>query len=215
VGYGTITASLTGDCGSVTISKEVWVGVPGRPTTNPGQPIMMAENEDLRMALASTPGVKTSESSPYWWSDGVLYPTYSQTENPCFFSASSTGYGDIYVTTENACGTGLPRVNGVIVDEEGGGIDPPYSVELYPNPASDEMQVSISENESDEFRESVTLNASSPVSYQIYDKNGFMVKTGSGYGKTFVIPLHQLSPGLHLLKLTYKEQAVELKFFKE
>lgn len=104
-----------------TIRKNLWLGKPGVPITNPyGYPtVQLSLNDILLIRVSSAPGASSNYN--YNWTITGSIDEMSTTLNSCTVVAESTGTGNFYVTSGNGCGRSPSGGGSVFVSSGGGG----------------------------------------------------------------------------------------------
>lgn len=163
-GQGTITATVTGACGSFNVSKTVWVGIPGTPTITGPNPLCYNQ-QGIYQILGDYKGAES-----FLWS----YARFTCVNN-CSSNIAAIGLkatlenGQVYVRGQNECGTssgyGFLYVSGC------GGYS---SYSVYPNPTADVLYIKTnSENTSEEsFKENNNIEL---VNVSLFDFSGNLV----------------------------------------
>jgi hypothetical protein len=208
-GNATVTATLHLDWGTVDITKELWIGTPGQPTTDPsGYPtIDMQLWGLLNVSLTNSPG---ATGMPVWWCSGSLEKD-SENANSCTFEAVEEGTGNFYVKTQNACGYS-PSAGGTVNVSTGGGggtPDDPLEPLCYPNPVDEQVTVTLAEPEDagGNFSNSRTQTKRDEVyEYQLYDLYYQLVREINTSQRKVQIKTNNLEEGFYFLKVVRGEK---------
>lgn len=123
-GSAVLTFTMTGQgCGQpINITRQIWVGRPGLPSTLPsGNPALeIGLGSSINIVLNNAPG--TSNSVATWGSAGSV--THSGA-NPNFqmnYQTVNAGSGTFTATTSNVCGTSPTYTGYINVTNGGGGV---------------------------------------------------------------------------------------------
>lgn len=186
-------------CLPIFLSKTLWIGKPGNPTTNPtGYPtIAMSLGELKGVSVTDAPGTSTSFTT--WWATGSLDLLGSSTNGSYrTFEANSYGYGNFFVKTANACGFSPNAGGAVNVSQSGGGgggFGGPLKVAVSPNPAHDEIKLELP-SEAPDMRRNVVL----------MDVHGRIVLEMKTAERSFTLPLDQVAAGVYILRMYAGEE---------
>jgi hypothetical protein len=149
-GSGWIQTQIYSSYSGTTVASEkqiLWLGKPGQPTIVPsGYPtVEMQVGERKIFRSTSTPGYPTSYR---WFVNGHFCGveiTSGSTSKYCTMLANTPSWNNYYFQTTNACGTSANAGGTIkVIDGDGGAL---FSVlKIYPNPAKDEITISISDS---------------------------------------------------------------------
>jgi hypothetical protein len=193
----------------VDVSKNIWVGKPGQPTTDPsGYPtIDMQLWGLLNVSLTSSPG---ATGTPVWWCSGSLEKD-SENGNSCTFEAVEEGTGNFYVKTQNACGYS-PSAGGTVNVSTGGGggtPDDPLEPLCYPNPADEQVTVTLAEPEDaggNSSNSRTQTKRDEVYEYQLYDLYYQLVREINTSQRKVQIKTNNLEEGFYFLKIVRGEK---------
>jgi len=190
-GSGWVKAIVSSSCGNDTIEKDVWVGNPGQPITDPpGYPTyQMSLGQIKTIRVVSAPG----NPYQYVWNITGSITKLSGGGTQCTVEATTTGWGNFYVNSINECGTSVTGGGSVNVSSGGGG-----GVLLSPNPADNILTVEINNNNTTDNLNKVNSKSSQ---LRVYDKmmNLKMKKTFRG-SKT-QINVRNFKQGVYILQI--------------
>jgi Zn-dependent metalloprotease len=180
-GSGWIGANLVSDYSSITLEQK---------------DVLRSAPHDLEVYCEGGDGGPVGYSyplwvNPYYYGDNITWGSYPAAEitdlgwgyaNIYF---DSPGYYTIWAYTDNSCGTGNP------------GYTYFYAFEylLSPNPASDQLTITVSDNNSSD----VTSNKIYEIS--ILDMFGTMKSQNTYSGESFIISVHNLKDGNYFVKI--------------
>jgi subtilisin family serine protease len=188
-GYCTITATFSGDCGSVDVAKYLWLGKPQNYFQLSFSPNPVEE-------FANTTGTASSEGADsYIWdvTNGTLLS--GQGTNTVHISAPSCDqYIWISVTASNSCGDGY-----AIGSLEVTCRNKTRSLQIYPVPADDQMRVTIEEPTGD--KTNIQTSQQSEHKYYLYNDRYMLVKQGNVRSNVFQIATNNLPEGFYFLKV--------------
>lgn len=162
-GQGTITATVTGACGSFNVSKTVWVGMPGTPVITGPNPLCLNQ-VGIYQILGDHKG-----ADQFLWS----YARFTCVNN-CNSNISAIGLkatlenGQVYVRGQNECGT-----SGIgFLYVAGCGNYSSYSV--YPNPTADVLYINANRDKTVE-ESLIDSNSVEPVKAILCNFSGISV----------------------------------------
>jgi hypothetical protein len=193
-------------CNSVTIRKNVWVGKPAQPTINPsGYPtIELNISQYITIRVISTPGYPTSFN---WWVTGNpcgvdIFP--ASNGKSCTFEAIEPSWNNFYFNTTNVCGTST-NAGGVIKVIVGGGGGMQSVLNLYPNPASSYITVSISDS-------IYSLQFTNEYELEVIDNYSNILIKEKGTEKEKQVNVSRLKVGVYTIRLKYNNKIYLEKF---
>ncbi len=178
------------------ITKKIWLGVPGVPTTNPtGYPtVQLSLGSILTIRVTNAPG---AVGSNYTWDITGSIQKMSGSSNVCVAEATSYGSGNYRVKTSNKCGIGHTGGGSVYVKKNGGG--GPVMVSVFPNPVKDVLNVELQQLEVDRtYTEEVK-------EVYLYDKQNKLIRHEKIEGNSKQINLNGLNPDLYFVKIKIGE----------
>lgn len=206
-GSATLTYSIANGCGSlpITVNKAIWVGKPQmqlnsiigscyEPTRIYSASII--PNASYNWTLSNTQISGYGDGGRYEMTggeDGESYPftlSLTTTEGTC--TTSNSLIGTFYKPTLCDCGYDEPSC--------GGSSGPPSPLNVFPNPASEELNISLSFNDS---------NGNSPSSETIFNvtlinNSQTVVYSVNTADRNFIIPTNSLPEGRYYLQVTYQ-----------
>jgi hypothetical protein len=201
-GNGSVTFNIAGTCGNITVRRDVWVSIAGKPNLTfygtVTSTVTCAYNTFQVGASA------TGNPDPYGWSWNVTGGTLISGQGSSLVTIQAPGPGQgiyIEVGALNPCGYSYYRHTLQAVSQYGGQycFEDPMVVSLSPNPAA--AYVDIEPN--------ATL-ANSPLKQEyyevkLYDKYGQQVTSVSTRQKGEKIRLNVKSyrDGLYFVRVTY------------
>ena len=192
----TFTISAAAGCNTTTlVSIQIWVGVPGQPTTNPsGYPtIQMGLGQFKTISLTSAPGATLFLGT--WSSTGSITMSNSDPSSYKVFEATSLGTGNFYVNTSNICGTSINAGGTVRVT---GSCTTCLTASVSPNPARSYVVLSLSDITNEEI-EAINSQSSTKGSVTIFDKLGKPVFNESLKSVNQKLNVSHLNPDLYIL----------------
>lgn len=204
-GSSWVRATLYSDCDNITLrQKDIWSGT-FESTVVTGTAAVCPNS--LYVYTAQVPGGHSPSYSYSWTYPGNWY-YYSQWDNYIHLQTpSSPGYGTVRVAITNSCGTS--GYSGITVY-------PRYGCgkffTLYPNPASDELTITIDSDLTDQSSR-IPQNNDTKYNVRIYNNNGILVSNTIRSGISFSISLWNLRDGTYILELSdgknsYREQFI-------
>ena len=178
-----------------TVSIQIWVGIPGQPTTNPsGYPtIQMGLGQFKTISLINAPGASSFLGT--WSSIGSITMSNSDPSSYKIFEATSLGTGNFYVNTSNICGTSINAGGTVRVS---GSCTTCLTASLSPNPARGFVVLSLSDITNEEI-EAINNQSSTKGSVTIFDKLGKPVFNESLKSVNQKLNVSHLNPDLYIL----------------
>lgn len=218
-GQVTITATISGSCNPITISKQLWVGKPKiNSVTGPDE---IVYGQSGFFTNSSSGGTSYSWLTPASWI--VQSPNNSNTW--ITVEGTLSGTHNVYPTTSNTCGSTTGAIPVTVIPSSGGGCLGTLS--LSPNPAKSEIRISaapppcltVSASETESVS---TVSLGTGESFDV--QNGSVVITdnmGSIYfqetvsGPEFTINLNDLKPGMYIIKYISNVYTTEARLIKE
>lgn len=201
-GQVTITATIAQACGNVTITQNVWVGVPSNPNTIPSGSniITMSPAQVLNVTASAT--TATSFSWSYTkisgsFANGLsLYP-YGPMNQSCSIEANRIGDYTVFVSASNACGSTQPQGRILIRVRSGSG-GAMRTMAVFPNPSSEFITVKLKETESEDIASVILTNNSLEKVYSIQTKE-----------TEVTIPTQALPDGTYYLNIQVGKETVQ------
>jgi len=202
-GSGYITATVTGSCGSLPVPQyNVWVGgysSSDYPVSGPGS---ACHNQNVYYNTVTLPN-----ATNYTWSWPTDW-TYQSGQGTPYLSLNTgpTSYGGaVTVRVANNCDAGgSPAVQYTSVSSCGG-----YAaLSVYPNPTSDEINVSLDEYDSS-GKKTDEVPPDSNFQVALYDKNQRKLALIQANDRLVKIPVKDLPDDTYYLRLWYKEAVLQ------
>lgn len=199
-GRATLTVNMTGDCGTSTLSIQLYAGVPDRP-------VVLDENgEEVTNFAACTneyisisPIVDSHWDILEWeWEKVVGNFNLLPFGNYAQIIGFQSGFGFISVRVRNACGWSNPTLIVVNIMDCGMGMQQ-NSIMLYPNPASNSVTLFV---DSKKISQQKTGTPASINEVKIYDAFG-AVKLYRKFDKqqTATLNISELPKGLYVVEV--------------
>jgi len=199
VGYGTITATISSNCSNIIISKNAWMGKPLGPSSIERLPDYVCIGPEYYYEVGvlhlypetvtswdwdlQPPGIiigsQTGSLLRFYYPNGTNPNSYSMgvsAINSCGQSGYRTAYFDV-----NDCG-----LRGAL------------SFELFPNPASENVQINISFDQDPILKSQNTL---STYTVSIMNMFGATMYMSNQSGTQFTIPLNGLKDGNYIIDI--------------
>ncbi len=103
-GVATLTYTLTTACNPITVIRQIWVGEPATPTTNPSGTITinMGVDETKTVYLSTADGATSFSAN--WTASGAVTRIGVGSSSLGKFRGDYEGLGNYMVTTNNVCG---------------------------------------------------------------------------------------------------------------
>ena len=200
-GPGWIQAYFDGIPGPII---NVWTGIFQSVVVN-GQSGVCPGSLYVYTAQGS-PSYSYSWTYPSNWMNNNQYQNTVQLQTPMY----NMTYGTVQVSVTNECGTS--GYSGITVYP---GYGCPHYFTVYPNPASDNVTITLVENSSqvtnfDTDTTSIvnmntnTLGADAPTNFtvRIYNSQSAVVSTVTRSGKSFSVPLTNLINGTYIIEVS-------------
>ncbi|MCU4177203.1 fibronectin type III domain-containing protein [Carboxylicivirga sp. N1Y90] len=214
LGNSTINATIT-DSYSTSADlkpKRVWVGKPEIFTYDENG------NESLSGQVLRVPAgtVVTFEAYSYDINTSISWDVtpasayYVDNGNTCTIMASASGFIGAMAIATNQCGEDY--LLNTLTGTSGGGF--PLSMEIYPNPAYETINISVVEPVSENSFSSMAANTNEPAQVEPYEvqiwseRNG-LVKKQKIKSKKAQIDVSRLKPGIYYVHLIYKNKVVK------
>ncbi len=184
-GNGWIKVSING----ISITKNIWVGTPSMPVTNPsGYPtIQMTYGQIMPIRITSCSG----NPSQYLWNITGSINKISESGTTCTVSADNYGQGNFYVKAKNQCGYGSNEGGGINVTNDGGG-----GLLINPNPGNDLINVKIQDNKNQSSKNIIFVKLLNNYQQTVYS-NTF-------HNTQFEINTSSLPEGIYILYVKYQ-----------
>jgi len=202
-GNVTLTATISSsDCGSVTVSKVLYVGTPyaNLPQASPICTNVFLQSETY--TLPSSQGAdsyRLVSSSPYLLIEGGSEETYSYAPYPVNFMASRAGTYLVELFTTNSCGISRGAMY-ITAENCGGGF---FTYAISPNPASEEISIvnTAQKSNTSSSTQNIVLQNNQQIA-KLYDFNGAFIKIVKldPYGIT-KLDVSDLKQGYYFLKI--------------
>ena len=210
-GGATLRFFLKSDsCEDVIIEKEIWIGSPQIFTSYPDPKICIGEFEE--MIIPESPGATSYHLQSL--SFGLSVFTSAPVPNiPFTVVGTQLGFHNLLLTVTNECGssTGIIYVEVVRCDDDHDGIKIRSSdsekevkgIELYPNPANNEINVVYNNLKS-------TVNSE----IEILSLDGKVLLKNKLIGNLLKIDIDDLPQGIFLIKSKIEGKVFQKKFIK-
>jgi hypothetical protein len=114
---------LLSGCTEISISRNLWVGVPSPPSLTPSNYVQLNMGYAQDLYISTAPG---STNYANWTTSGPISAQYSNLSWNRF-TPTNPGYAATYATSYNICGTSAPAVVNFYI---------PNNMKIYPNIAS-------------------------------------------------------------------------------
>ena len=198
-GMGTITATLSGDCGSVDITKTIWVGSPAIPDG-----IKYLPPGGVCRGRDYSYDVSVMDDNMYYvdtynWDlhyPGDIMKDNGQSIRFSYPSSTLTGRYSVAVQSKNDCGTSPYHIAYFdVIDCEGS----PAPLSLYPVPADVQMRVTIEEPTGD--KTNIQTSQQSEHKYYLYNDRYMLVKQGNVRSNVFQVSTNHLPEGFYFLRV--------------
>lgn len=199
-GQGILTFTISGSCGTVQVSKQVWVGKALPSPTFIQGPYEMAVNTVHNFYVNSVP-----TATNYQWR---VYPSGnewigSNGNSGITLSISAAGMYSLGVDITNPCG--------VI------GFETPVDVSLfsalftvYPNPASEELHIEMIPSEKPE-KQGVDVPDHTVYEIKLFDPSGSELHSQVASGTKVTLNVRHLDNGFYYIHILHKEGVIRKK----
>ena len=182
-GSSVLTFTLTAaGCTPITITRNLWIGVPTNPTTNPPNGYYQ-----LNMGSSASAYITNSNGSTNllgtWTKSGNVNIQYTSAYTN-YITPTAPGNGYVYVKTSNVCGLSSQSVINYYT---------PSVMKVFPSVVSKQEKVKI------EWTEDVTDNN---YKLAIVNQMGYVIDLLSVVSTDLEVDISRYSPGLYLLKFT-------------
>jgi hypothetical protein len=212
---GWIQSNITkGTCPTWNNKKNIWAGKPLKPTDIIFFPAIPCLNQDvIALVQASNPAISGVH---YEWRGTHTYidqnPLGSEVHFKTLDRFPYTTY--VYVKGTNTCGSSSEYSELLTVEDCGGGTPAALAI-INPNPANDEIEVTIVlepvvEQLSEEFSQGDNL-----YDVAIYDNFGMPVYMDKVKGDNFKINTSNLKKGLYIISIKNKGNVITSTFIIE
>ena len=192
-GAVTITATVTGGCGTMTISSSVYVGIPDRPGPVTGN---TSPNVGYTEFYFSSPPA-TGATSYDWilpYNSGWSIDHYNDILS--IFAIVGSGQGFVQAVSRNACGTGGAAK--LYVTPVGNGGCNPCQIVINPNPNPADKDLHVGLGEGKEEKKVSLINSSQETVISLVT-----------FETTIVLPTSALPEGVYYLRITRNDQMFE------
>jgi hypothetical protein len=191
-GSSVLTFTLTAaGCTPITITRNLWVGVPTNPTTNPPNGYYQLNMGSSASAYITSSNGSTNFLGTWTKSGNVNIQHTSAYTN--YITPTAPGNGYVYVKTSNVCGLSSQSVINYYI---------PSMMKVFPSVVSKEEKVKI------EWSEDGTDNN---YKLAIVNQMGNVVANLSVESISSEIDISNLSPGLYLFKFTDEKGYTTIK----
>jgi hypothetical protein len=238
-GWGTVRAHLSGNCGSRTLEKTVWVGIPPTPTGNQfGEPIsynlsLDGVPDEICVSSASQSGSFYAGNVAddagtfvnHWQTDAGLILTNPSPTGSSSVTVRLNNHGNnryIRVRAQNACGYSawVTRYFDLIYQplgcSGGGGIG--FAMQYAPNPVNESLSVTISPSSSPTTvtaKSETTRGKSESYIVTLRDEKGTLIFTEAGVNLSYSIPLQGQRSGYYYLTVEKEGVQQHAKIWKD
>ena len=180
------------------VGKDIWVGIPAQPTTNPtGYPTVQMSLGQLKTIYAASGPGATNYS---WNATGSITRVSSPSGPQMTVEATSLGSGQFYCYGENICGTSSSSGGGAVYVSNGGG----GGLLAIPNPAYTDIEIRLDE---DTYKNLYTSEIDSEKSQEkllrIINSNGIQVYSNNTFEKSIRLNFSHLKSGLYTALFIY------------
>ncbi|MEQ9221166.1 MAG: T9SS type A sorting domain-containing protein [Cyclobacteriaceae bacterium] len=227
-GQGTITATISGTCGTAVYNKSVWVGGPDYnlldivTTNSGGSHKILACDYTLAEAEFNGSGGSTIGISAYQWDmpyasnwyisqdagGGGISMRYVEIE---YFDDPPPSTETIKIRAQNSCGwSSWKSISVTVQDNCGFGY---YSYSMSPNPVDQTLTIDFTDSESSTTQlNSTKTKKSKDIMVVIYDGNQLQVLSKAGNtGKQMKLDVSSLMPGPYYIHLIADGEVVNKK----
>lgn len=187
-------------CSQQVITKNIWIGVPGQPTTIPSgnPPYPMSLGQFVGINIATEPGYPFE----YIWSTSGSITKLQENGSQCIVEATDIGVGNFYVNTRNQCGYGPLGGGSVDVKSGGGG-----GLKLFPNPVKDRLTISK------DYLMNEEIGNSTPPEIRIFDEYMNFKVSRTFEKESIQIDFNGFNPGLYIIKIISDNNIVQHKIY--
>lgn len=204
-GYITLSAAITGGCSvPPTITKSIQVGaVNSSQTSVNGTTAVCPGNLYTYQAVVPgghKPGYTYQWTYPSNWS----YQSQSGNQITLYVPSSNPSYGTVRFRVDNGCG--YSGYSGVTVFPGYSCGSFPYSIKIYPNPATEEFQLEIEQFDDNEIQKQALGNENFDVEF--FGPMGSRIASYSFTERKKTIDVRGLKPGFYYLHIRYKDSIV-------
>jgi len=200
-GEGTITATIIASCDTITLTKSVWAGKPAGVTA-----INLLPDDGVCRGYSYYYQVGVSDPYPlnvesYYWDlqpPGVIIGSNTGPSLRFYYPPNTTlGTYSIAVKTINSCGESFYHIeNFDVIDCDR---DKLLSLIIYPNPASEETQITIND---DGISDHSMSERSSSYYVNIFDLQGSVVYSDKVTSNVFILSVSGLTNGTYSVVAT-------------
>ena len=193
-GYGTLTASLQSNCGSLVIAtKQIYTGLPIFPTyTTSPNPI--CDNQDALITFNLGPSQTITSATG---NQGGVQVPLSGGGNTYTLPADIFG---VTLTISNSCGT--VTLSKLIRKASCGGL-----MVIYPNPADNQLTVDFNGQQSQSLNKTSSAESKS---VKLFNKNGVVLRSVSTKENQITFDISKIAKGTYYLQVV-KSNGIETK----
>ena len=214
-GYGSFEAvtvrSSSCTCGNISLDNlSVWVGTPVLTIDGPSSG-----------SVNNTYNFYANPTSIYYSCEWSVNPSYGNYLYPqttyAFISFVEANRYDVMARATNTCGLGDYAHKTIYI------FDNYKSYSLFPNPASDNVTINMTENPplattNDSYVANMDItktSADEPTTYtiRVFNSYGTLLSSATRTGKSFTIPLNNLRDGIYIVEVrdgknSYRQQLI-------
>jgi hypothetical protein len=206
-GYVRVSIYIPAYNKSRVITKDVWIGKPGIPTTNPiGYPTVQMSLGQLKTIYAANGPGATNYS---WNATGSITRVSSPSGPQMTVEATSLGSGQFYCYGENICGTSSSSGGGAVYVSNGGG----GGLLAIPNPAYTDIEIRLDE---DTYKSLYTSEIDSEKLQEkllrIINSNGIQVYSNNTFEKSIRLNVSHWKSGLYTAIFIYGTSTYKVNF---
>lgn len=201
-GSGWVRATLNGPFGEIVLPDYIfWVG---KPNFN------IISDEELEVRMPGIAFIDNQSHDPYsvqrvnridWSYTGPLTNFIGGLRKATFRAGNTSGQGFIYANAFNSCGATENRFYFQVVES--------FKLNLSPNPALEQIEVSVTDNDAVENN---ILDLKYFVS--IVDSYGIVEYSNNHRGKAFTINISRIPKGLHTISVERAGRICSANFIK-
>jgi hypothetical protein len=205
-GSGIITATITGACGSVSITKDVWIGKPTAPIFDYYPSTFGCTAGEVGVGY-----LESADSYTFNVSGGIITQSNSAsfTGSQSFINVDPNDLGTsmtITATASNTCGTTFPASVTVPVSCNPGNPGGPCCITpqivINPNPSPGDIDISITNiEELEAYQEASEL----VFQVEVTDLLGNSKRKGALNKNGLSMNLKHLDPGIYLVNISRKD----------
>lgn len=201
-GQGKVKATVSTNCGSIEIVKDVWVGKPTLSTkfncfTNPNHPMCQTlcktnyyhPDNTIVLNVKGETEWESTQTGTFSWYVG---------DNKLYIQPYQTGTISLTLRAKNDCGTSSPLFFQFNVTDCG------KMYQVYPNPSDDVVYINLVDDSS----QNTFTTSATTITGELYDFTGNLTTTITLVNNQGSIPVQNLNQGIYILKL-YLNNSIE------